>query len=148
MLLPSVLWRCWLGSRKGIRPVKNWVVGCWHGNLYGARCRLTYGPACVTFFSEIQIGLPFWYRLTRVVPEKRAVNGCVCVVTTIKFPQPLWWLATTDPTPSLRCFTVFSAAFLGTVSRKAVRRFSDFWQHVNWLASQFHNGDKWDQSSV
>jgi len=28
---PSVLWRCWLGGRKGIRPVKNWVVGCWHG---------------------------------------------------------------------------------------------------------------------
>jgi len=23
LLLPSVLWRCWLGSRKGIRPVKN-----------------------------------------------------------------------------------------------------------------------------
>ena len=26
-LLPSVLWRCGLGGRKGIRPVKNWVVG-------------------------------------------------------------------------------------------------------------------------
>jgi len=25
--LPSVLWRCWLGGRKGIRPVKNWVMG-------------------------------------------------------------------------------------------------------------------------
>ena len=25
--LPSVLWCCWLGGRKGIRPVKNWVVG-------------------------------------------------------------------------------------------------------------------------
>ena len=25
--VPSVLWRCWLGGRKGIRPVKNWVVG-------------------------------------------------------------------------------------------------------------------------
>jgi len=25
--------RCWLGGRKGIRPVKNWVVGCWHGYL-------------------------------------------------------------------------------------------------------------------
>ena len=24
---PSVLWRCWLGSRRVIRPVKNWVVG-------------------------------------------------------------------------------------------------------------------------
>jgi len=28
---PSVLWHCWLGGRKGIRPVKNWVVGCWGG---------------------------------------------------------------------------------------------------------------------
>jgi len=36
---PSVLWCCWLGSRKGIRPVKNWVVGCWHDYLSGARCR-------------------------------------------------------------------------------------------------------------
>ena len=24
--LPSVLWWCWLGIRKGIQPVKNWVV--------------------------------------------------------------------------------------------------------------------------
>jgi len=44
----SVLWRCWLGSRKGIRPVKNWVVGCWHGYLSGASCRLAYGPADTT----------------------------------------------------------------------------------------------------
>ena len=43
--LPSVLWRCWLGGRKGIRPVKNWVEGCWCGYLSGARCRLSYGPA-------------------------------------------------------------------------------------------------------
>jgi len=33
--LPSVLWRCWLGGRKGIRPVKNWVVGCWRGYVSG-----------------------------------------------------------------------------------------------------------------
>ena len=46
--VPSVLWRCWLGGRKGIRPVKNWVVGCWRGYLSGARCRLTYGPADAT----------------------------------------------------------------------------------------------------
>ena len=41
--VPSVLWRCWLGGRKGIRPVKNWVVGCWRGYLSGA-----YGPADAT----------------------------------------------------------------------------------------------------
>ena len=48
LLLPSVLWRCWLGGRKGIRPVKNWVLGYWHGYLSGARCRLAYGPADAT----------------------------------------------------------------------------------------------------
>ena len=46
--MPSVLWRCWLGGRKGIRPVKNWVVGYWHGYLSGARCRLAYVPADAT----------------------------------------------------------------------------------------------------
>ena len=46
--VPSVLWRCWLGGRKGIRPVKNWVVRCWRGYLFGARCRLAYGPADAT----------------------------------------------------------------------------------------------------
>ena len=34
--VPSVLWCCWLGGRKHIQPVKNWVLGCWHG----AMCRL------------------------------------------------------------------------------------------------------------
>ena len=45
---PSVLWRCWLGGRKGIWPVKNWVVGCWRGYLSGDRCRLAYGPSDAT----------------------------------------------------------------------------------------------------
>jgi len=34
-------------------------------------------PLTVSCFSKIQIGLPFWYRLTRVVPEKGPLNGCV-----------------------------------------------------------------------
>jgi len=83
--LPSVLWRCWLGGRKGIRPVKNWVVGCWRGYLSGARCRLAYSPADATathcLFASVKsrLVLPFWYRLTRVVPEKGPLNVCVCV---------------------------------------------------------------------
>ena len=48
LTLPSVLWRCWLGGRKGIRSVKNRVVGYWRGYLSGARCRLAYGPADAT----------------------------------------------------------------------------------------------------
>jgi len=48
LVVVTVLWRCWLGGRKGIWPVKTWVVGCWHGYLSGARCRLAYGPADAT----------------------------------------------------------------------------------------------------
>jgi len=47
--LPSVLWCCWLGGRKGIRLVKNWVVRYWHVCLSGARCKwFAYGPADAT----------------------------------------------------------------------------------------------------
>jgi len=37
----------------------------------------------VCCFSEIQLGLPFCYRLTRVVLEKGPLNGCVCVCAVI-----------------------------------------------------------------
>jgi len=83
--LPSVLWHCWLRGRKGIRPVKKtWVVKCWHGYLSGARCRLAYGPADTTTahcFAPVKskLVLPFWYRLTWVVPDRGPLNVCVCV---------------------------------------------------------------------
>ena len=35
-------------------------------------------PLTVSCFSKIQIGLPFWYRLTLVVLDKGLLNGCVC----------------------------------------------------------------------
>ena len=81
---PSMLWYCWLGSKKGIRPVKNRVVGCWHGYLSGARCRLACSSWChchsLSLVSvKFRLVLPFWYWLTLVVPEKRSLNGCVCV---------------------------------------------------------------------
>jgi len=81
-----VLWCSWLGGRKGIRPVKNWAVGCWHGYLSGAKCRVAYSPADATathcLFASVKsrLALPLWYRLTRVVPDKGPLNGCVCVI--------------------------------------------------------------------
>ena len=76
---PSVLWRCGLGSRKGIQPVKNWVVGCWRGYLSGARCRLAYGPAdaTVSCFNKIQIGFTFLVPAHPGSPGQRAVKWCV-----------------------------------------------------------------------
>jgi len=87
ILLPSVLWCCWLGGRKGIRSVKNWVVRCWHGYLSGARCRLAYAqlmplPLAVSCFSKIQIGFTFLVPAHPGSPGKRAVKRvCVCVYT-------------------------------------------------------------------
>jgi len=63
---------------------KPWVVGCWHGYLSGPRCRLAYGPAdamatrCLLLQKNPDWFLPFWYRLTRVVPDKGPLNGCGC----------------------------------------------------------------------
>jgi len=28
-ILPSMLWHCWLGDRKSIRPVQRWVLVHW-----------------------------------------------------------------------------------------------------------------------
>ena len=36
-------------------------------------------PLTVSCSSKIQIGLPFWYRLTQVFLEKRPLNGCCCL---------------------------------------------------------------------
>jgi len=36
-------------------------------------------PLTVSCFSKVQIGFTFWYQLTRVVPDKGPLNGCVCV---------------------------------------------------------------------
>ena len=36
-------------------------------------------PLTVSCFTKIQIDFAFWYRLTRVVPEKGPLNVCVCV---------------------------------------------------------------------
>jgi len=37
-------------------------------------------PLTVSCFSKIQIGLPSWYWLMLVVPEKGSLNVCVCVL--------------------------------------------------------------------
>ena len=92
--LPSVLWRCWLVGRKGIRPVKNWVVGCcvvvWDEvqTLHIAQqmpVPLTISCSAKSRLVSTCLVLPFWYLLTRVVPDifqkssKTVVCVCVCV---------------------------------------------------------------------
>ena len=61
-----------VGRQEGIRPVKNWVMGCWHGCLSGTMCRRT-----VSCFSKIQIGFTFLVPAHLGSLDK---GVCVCLV--------------------------------------------------------------------
>ena len=67
------------------------MVGCWHGYLSGARCRLAYGPAdaidthCLLLQKKIQIGLTILVPAHLSSPGKRAVEW-VCVGREISPP--------------------------------------------------------------
>ena len=81
--LPSVLWRCWLGSRKGIWPAKkpSGEVLAWLSVWSKAQMICIWSSWCqchpiISCSKKIQNALPFWSRLTQVVLEKRPLNRC------------------------------------------------------------------------
>jgi len=83
--LPSVLWRCWLGCRKGIRPVKSewWGAGmviCLQRGADLHMAQLMLLPLTVSCFSKMQIGFTFLVPVNLGSPGKWAVKWvCVCV---------------------------------------------------------------------
>jgi len=83
--MPSVLWHCWLGIRKNIWPVKiEWwgvdVVICLEWGAYGWHMVCYHKtPSSLTSFKS-RLVLPFWYRLTQIVLEKRPLNVVVVVI--------------------------------------------------------------------
>jgi len=72
-LLPSVLLRCWLGSRKGIQPVKNSEMQICILILSWCHCH-SLSLASV----KSRLVLLFWYWLSQVVLDKGLLNGCCC----------------------------------------------------------------------
>ena len=85
-----------VGRQEGNLAWKNWVVRCWRGYLSGARCRLCIWPSwchchslSLASVKSSRLVLPFWYRLTRVVPDEGPLNGfvvcccCYCVVVCV-----------------------------------------------------------------
>jgi len=69
--LPSVLWHCWLGDRKGIRPVKSWVMLCWWWRFDWSFARVIdpvkLSPLPPSSLAPVKSRMEtFWYRLTRV----------------------------------------------------------------------------------
>jgi len=88
--MPSVLWHCWLGSRKGIRPVKKLeqcggagVVICLERGADLLVAQLMPLPLTVSCFSKIQIGFTFLVPARPGSSGKRAVKR-VCVWQTVQ----------------------------------------------------------------
>ena len=78
---PSVLWYCWLGVRNSIRPVKlSDEVLLWLSLWSEVQIVCIYGPTDATDIPKTpsslasfksRLVLPFWYRPTQVVLEKK-----------------------------------------------------------------------------
>jgi len=86
-IMPSVLWRCWLGGRKGIRTVKNECVER-GADLHVAQ--LMPLPFTVSHFSKIQIGSIFLVPAHRVVPDKGPLNVCVSIIRKHTGATKIW----------------------------------------------------------
>ena len=86
--IPSNALTLLVGRQEEHPACKNWAVGCRRGYLSGARCRLADSWCHCHSLSLASVKsrsvLPFWYRLTRVIPEKWPLNGCVYVCVSVK----------------------------------------------------------------
>ena len=82
----NVLYKsCWLGGRKGIRSVKTELCGVARLSVWSEVQTCKWPSWCHCHSLSLasvksRLVLPFWYRLTWVVPEKGPLNGCVCVL--------------------------------------------------------------------
>ena len=80
-----MLWHCWSGGRKGIRPVKKteqWGAGEVICLARGADLHMAQRiplPLTVSCFSKIKIGFTFLVPAHLVVLDKGPLNRCVCV---------------------------------------------------------------------
>ena len=90
--ITSVLWHCWFGVRKSIRPVKKFSDGvlAWL-SVWGEVQMICNGPADDTAtpsrFSKIQNGSAFLVPAYPGCPGKRPLNVCVCLMLS----PCTWW---------------------------------------------------------
>jgi len=75
----------WMGDRKGIQPVKNLSGGVLAWLSVWSKVQTCIWPSWCNCHSlslasvKSRLVLPYWYRLTRIVPDNEPLNKCVCV---------------------------------------------------------------------
>jgi len=93
VLLPSVLWRCWLGGRKGIWPVETewWGAGmviCLERDADLHMAQLMPLSLTVSCFKKIQTGFTFLVPAHPGSPGKRAVKWLHVACSVLFFSRP------------------------------------------------------------
>ena len=120
VLLSSVLWCCWLGGRKGIQPVKTWVMSddmlAWLSVWSEVQMICIWSGWChcrpVISASEN----PEWFILLVPAypgsPGKRPLNDCVCVCVSYSCPilQQLTFYSNSIPVHSLLYHSSFTSS--------------------------------------
>ena len=109
-----MLWHCWLGGRKGIRPVKKlewWgagVVICLERCADLHMAQLMPLSLTVSCSSKIQIGFTFLVPPRLGSPGQGPLNGCVCVCRRSHVSERilislLWWHGYQNERSVLKC---------------------------------------------
>jgi len=126
----SVLWHWWLGDRKGIGPVKNWVLVCWRWYFDWSFARLITPVVTTTSITLAPIKSRMetcWYRLTQIHLEM-AVK-----MDRDKYRKhrviALWWLARTAV--ACRLLVLVSGICLCEVVF-SIRIATSPWQILSW----------------
>ena len=90
--MPSVLWCCWLGDRKGIRPVKNPSGGVLAWLSVCSEVQTCIWPSLCHCHSlslaSVKSRLVFWYRLTQVILTRAVKRDCCLLMLTHTFNGP------------------------------------------------------------
>ena len=117
IIVPSVLWRCWLDGRKGIRPVKTERLGagmviCLERGADLHMAQLMPLPLTVFCFTKIQFGFTFLVPAHLGTPGQRAVKR-VCVCVCVRACVCVWIIIDTTlgdcmfhGGPAFACFTL------------------------------------------
>ena len=153
-----MLWRCWLGGRKGIRPVKTeWcgagVVICLERGADLHMAQLMPLPLIVSCFSKIQIGVTFLVPAHPGSPGQRAVKQVLvcfyCALFAVLVCDTEWLLrpnrVRTLVHRSLQrckfyCSGIFCCCKMSLLQTQKHRNFGTFLSHtVLWNMRYFEN---------
>jgi len=142
----SVLWHCWLGGRKGIRPLK---TECWGAGVVicleqGVDClhmvQLMPLPLSVSCFTKIQIGFTFLVPAHPGSPDKVSGSGIRWAIC--KSAPHSRHITTPAPQHSVSYYANSTAYLITAISKVCILKTEGnmMWQNTRYLIFKSYIG--------